>query len=364
MTTNQTSGMTEKSTEKTKKSPLYSKVIGPSTINNPTENDFEMCRKAVANGVLRYVTFNYEKGTQEETPHIQIFAQSKEKMRMKSWQKALGGRVGGIIATRSVPDAIDYCQGYKTGTKRTERKEGSQEHDPEKNIIGYEEYGELSYTGKRTDLEHAIEQIQEGTSINQLIETMPGTVSNAYNMLRDYHRDTRTKRAKQTVLEQEFTDIKWRGWQQQILNLIETKPDPRKVHWYWESDGNYGKSTLTRYLAATDKAYIPDVGKMADIYHGYNLEPVIIFDIPRSKIEYMDHLYAVIEGFLNGKFFSSKYNSQTHVFPRPHVIVFANDPPKEYDDKGKLTLSQDRWNVTQLVQVHTHDRYTPDNHFN
>ena len=102
-----------------------------------------MCRKAVEKGVLRDVTFNYEKGTKQETPHIHIFAQSKEKMRTKAWQKALGGRVGGIIATRFVPDA-----------------------------------GELSYHGKRTDLEDAVQQIKEGTSINQLIETMPGTVAN------------------------------------------------------------------------------------------------------------------------------------------------------------------------------------------
>ena len=66
----------------------------------------------------------------------------------------------------------------------------------------------------------------------------------------------------------------------------------------------------------------------------------------------MDHLYAVIEGCLNEKFFSSKYNSKTQVFPRPYVIVFANEAPKLYDEKGKLTLSEDRWKITQFVKNH------------
>ena len=149
------------------KTQLLTKVIGPSTINNPTANDFELCRNAVENGVLRYVTFNYEKGTKEDPPHIQIFAQSRKAMRTKAWQNALGGRVSGIVATRSVPDAIDYCQGFKIGTNRTERREGSQEHDPEKTVQGYEEYGQLSRQGcqgNRRDPQDADQEIDEGMS--------------------------------------------------------------------------------------------------------------------------------------------------------------------------------------------------------
>jgi len=51
---------------------------------------------------------------------------------------------------------------------------------------------------------------------------------------------------------------------------------------------------------ATDQASCPDITKPADIFCGYNLQPIVIFDIPRSRIDTMDHIYGVIEKFLNG----------------------------------------------------------------
>jgi len=79
--------------------------------NNPTENDYENCRTAVANGTLRYVTFNSEVG-ETGTPHLQTCAQAATPLTATAWQKALGGRVGNIVATKSPLDCIDYCQGY------------------------------------------------------------------------------------------------------------------------------------------------------------------------------------------------------------------------------------------------------------
>jgi hypothetical protein len=99
---------------------------------------------------------------------------------------------------------------------------------------------------------------------------------------------------------------------------------------------------------ATDTAYCPDITKPADIFCGYNMEPVVIFDIPRSRIDTMDHIYSVIEKFLNGMIFVGKYNSHSLCITPPHVIVFSNDLPKTHTDKGNLTLSADRWNIVKL----------------
>ena len=68
----------------------------------------------------------------------------------------------------------------------------------------------------------------------------------------------------------------------------------------------------------------------------------MIFDIPRSKSDYMEHLYPVLEQFKNGQFFSGKYESKARLFPKPHVIVFANFAPET--DK----LSMDRWDIIPL----------------
>jgi len=91
-----------------KKRAFQARSIGPSTINNPTENDYETCRTAVTNNVLKYVTFNLEVG-ETGTPHLQICAQATSQLTATAWQKALGGRVGNIVATKSPQDCIDYC---------------------------------------------------------------------------------------------------------------------------------------------------------------------------------------------------------------------------------------------------------------
>jgi len=143
-----------------KKCAFQARSIGPSTINNPTEKDYQMCRTAVATNVLTYVTFNLEVG-ETGTPHLQIHAQATTQLTATAWQKALGGRVGNIVATKSPQDCIDYCQGYTVKSDRTERKSGSQ--DPETPSItghlGYEEYGTPPKQGDRTDLAKCIKSI-------------------------------------------------------------------------------------------------------------------------------------------------------------------------------------------------------------
>ena len=312
------------------------------TINNPTENDYDAVRNAVPDK-LEYVTFNLEVG-KNGTPHLQVFARAKNQLRTKSWQAALGGRCGEIQEVRSKDDARDYAQGYETKSNREKRKEGSQEGEPL-----YEEYGTYTQQGKRTDLHDAIDKVQNGMPMTELIEEMPGTVSRAYKMLRDYAQEKKFQTAREMVLA-EYENIEWREWQQDVLDLIAEKPDGRKVHWYHEDTEDVGKTHLRKYLQAKNTAYCPDVTKPADIYFGYNLQPVIIFDIPRGKTEHMDHLYAVIESFINGAIFVGKYESKSLVFPAPHVIVFSNEPPKQEID-GKPTLSYDRWDIHHIAHV-------------
>jgi len=116
--------------------------------------------------------------------------------------------------------------------------------------------------------------------------------------------------------------------------LYDYKPDGRTLNWYHEPDGNIGKSYLTKNFMATDQAYCPDVTKAADLFCGYNMEAVVIFDFPRSRIDTMDHIYGVIEKFLNGMIFIGKYASHTLYIDPPHVIVFSNDLPKTHTEKG------------------------------
>jgi len=136
-----------------------------------------------------------------------------------------------------------------------------------------------------------------------------------------------------------------KDWQIEILELLNTEPDDRLVHWFWSSEGGIGKSAFCKFLAATKNIVFIDEGKKADIMYSImeaNMDEcnIVLFDIPRdngNKISYKS-----IESIKNGMVFSSKYESGQKLFNSPHVICFANVPPEE------SKLSHDRWVVKNI----------------
>lgn len=133
------------------------------------------------------------------------------------------------------------------------------------------------------------------------------------------------------------------GWQKQIMDIIETKPDKRTIHWFWEPLGNVGKTTLCKYLVAKKDALML-TGKSNDMYHSLSKNPnkrkIILIDVPRSTQDYIN--YGAIEQIKNGLVFSGKYDSIQLVFNCPHVFVFANETP------DVLKMSTDRWNIIEI----------------
>jgi len=145
----------------------------------------------------------------------------------------------------------------------------------------------------------------------------------------------------------EFTGVIWKPWQQEVLDMLKTKPDSRTIHWYWEHNGNTGKSFLCKYIDLMEDAIIAQ-GKTADILNQLlehvkagKRPNVIILDIPREKLEYT--IYSTLEMLKNGHVYSGKYEGGKLIFPHPHVFVFANAPPLD----GKL--SADRCRVIEIA---------------
>lgn len=130
-------------------------------------------------------------------------------------------------------------------------------------------------------------------------------------------------------------------WENEIINIILSKPDERTIYWYWEPTGNTGKTTFSKFLSFYYKA-IPLEGKKNDILYCAACFPslIYIYDIERSL---EDHLsYGAIEKIKNGYFMCAKYESKPIIRSNPHVICFANFPP------NNMKLSNDRWKITEL----------------
>jgi hypothetical protein len=136
-------------------------------------------------------------------------------------------------------------------------------------------------------------------------------------------------------------------WQSHIVDLIKKEPDDRTIHWFWESQGNKGKSALCKYLVVKHDAVIVS-GKGSDVkymivkYHEkHGVYPeIIIYDIPRTIENYIS--YTAIEEIKNGLFASSKYECEMVVMNSPHIICFANFEP------NYSSMSLDRWKVKEL----------------
>lgn len=138
--------------------------------------------------------------------------------------------------------------------------------------------------------------------------------------------------------------------QLEICDMFKDDEHPifgRKIYWFWEKNGNWGKSITATYMI--DNMNATEVsGKGADVLCGIaklietqgQCPPIVIYDIPRCNVDFVS--YMSIEKLKDGKFFSGKYESGMVRYNKPHIICFANEPP----DMDKLSL--DRWIVKEL----------------
>lgn len=139
-------------------------------------------------------------------------------------------------------------------------------------------------------------------------------------------------------------------WQQYIVDIIQKEPDERTVHWFWEKDGNVGKSKLAKYLVVVHNALFIDEGKKADLMNlafntNWDLTNTLVVDIPREN--YNGTSYKSLEAIKNGMICNTKYETGVKVFNSPHIIVFCNYPP----DTDKL--SADRWSIHNISELKT-----------
>lgn len=137
-----------------------------------------------------------------------------------------------------------------------------------------------------------------------------------------------------------------RPWQQELKEILDEEPDDRTIHWYWEEEGNMGKTAMAKYICSKYDALFLS-GKASDSKHivakyvnsGKTLHAAV-FGFPRSMEEYVS--YEGLESIKDGIFCSGKYDGSMVMYNPPHVFVFANFAP----DMSKLSM--DRWRVKKI----------------
>ncbi len=145
---------------------------------------------------------------------------------------------------------------------------------------------------------------------------------------------------------EKYKDVKWKKWQQKIIDILDNEPDARKIYWFWENTGNVGKSYLAKFICLKYDVIICD-GKKENVFNqvktsmdNEKIPKIILLDIPRKNLEYIN--YGAIEQLKNGMIYSGKYEGSQCLFPEPHVIILANKKP------DINTMSKDRWAIEKI----------------
>lgn len=148
------------------------------------------------------------------------------------------------------------------------------------------------------------------------------------------------------LVRAEYTNVVWRPWQQDVLDILAAPVCPRTIHWVFESSGNTGKSYLCKFLCLEPSTVLCS-GKSSDILHAVAkaieaglLPRVVLFDIPRVSQEYVS--FQALESLKNGCAMSGKYEGTQILIPSPHIICFSNSMP------SLEKLSKDRWMIYEI----------------
>lgn len=199
--------------------------------------------------------------------------------------------------------------------------------------------------GQRSDLATYAEAVRrlagEGVTwkaaCRQLAEEFPGTHMRFRQHGAGLFEDSKPEAEVEELPEQ------LHDWQQELLDIVGQPANRRVIHWVHGPNGGEGKSMMAMHLITKHEAILLS-GRVQDMACAYkeNPAPIVVFDLARTMVDHMDHLYSFAEQLKNGCIFSSKYMSTQVTFRSPHVIFFSNFEP----DMTKW--SADRYHVMHV----------------
>lgn len=136
-------------------------------------------------------------------------------------------------------------------------------------------------------------------------------------------------------------------WQQAVADLVQSKPHPRRIYWFYDAKGGAGKSSFAKWLYFHHKVPTLTFGDAKDLLYvvqKFENKPAYLFDLSRTKggKSSMSDIYQALESVKNGYFISTKYESDIVCMQTPHVIVFSNHHP------DMKCLSTDRFMIVDM----------------
>lgn len=282
------------------------------TVNNPTP---ETTPQYLASS-MRFLIYGREVCPSTGTPHLQGYVEFVNPHRITGIKTLAGFQTAHLEVARGSPDAnITYCSKSDANPTR----------------FGTPGPG----AGTRTDLVVASEAIVNNPTPQGLRE-----------MARE-HPDVFVKFHKgffalADILAPAPAPITstLRPWQSHLANILRGEPDPRKIIFYIDPQGNAGKSFFIRYWAShyPDDTLVLIRGAQRQMFYNYDGQRYVFFDLTRSEDpEHQQLPYQAIETIKNGFRPTSMYGKRSQFYIIPHLVVMMNENPDE------TKLSRDRF---------------------
>jgi len=318
------------------------------TLHNWTQTDWDYLATLTENNDdIEYLKVAQETGSEGETPHLQgciVFVRSF-KQRPSRVSKILMGPNKDVtlpppnnkhhyhvdIMRGTLQQASDYC--------------GNIAKELDCPVF---EYGALPVAnqGDRSDFHSAqktiIENAQAGCKLLEISELLPRFWAQNEQWVRGLYSRYHKFRVNF------FGENEMFKWQNDLVTYLnDHEPDPRKILFIVDDEGNAGKSEITRnieFLFPVKTVFsVPpqDLVSMASLIPDDGVD-IVILDCPRQR-QY-DLPYEFLENLKDGLVVQTKYQCTKKNFPAPHVVVLMNRIPKT----GKTILSVDRYVIKEV----------------
>jgi len=296
------------------------------TWNNYEEEDILVLQESYPKR-FSYCCFGKEVAPTTNMQHLQGYVEFDRPVSMKQVKEALDPGSGKASKVH-----IDKC----IGSQEQNIKYCSKDGDFYEVGIPKKQKNKLC---KESPYESIMEAITLTLDMGDVTEMYPEICIKHYSNVEKLVNLEYQRQMKESLLLS-YKDCVPKLWQKELLDEVKLPPNSRTVIWYYDKNGNQGKTWLSKWLLLSGAAAYFTNCKYENIAHAYNGERIVIFDFSRCLDGKVG--YNAIECVKNGVLFSPKYNSTTKVFKSPWVICMANFKP----DYSKL--SRDRWVVRTL----------------
>ena len=151
-------------------------------------------------------------------------------------------------------------------------------------------------------------------------------------------------------------------YQEQILDIVESPSESRKIRLVFEPRGGIGKSKLAKFMDIFPKSkalLAPSLSDSTDRWccafyqqitafkkKQNDFPKAVIFDLTKAEdFSKITSMYSILENLKNGKIESTLYGKFKRIWiPNPHVIVLMNTVP------STNLLSEDRFDFNYISQ--------------